>query len=166
MSESPVDLRDLLNKPLSDFPDLPDLPGGKYFYGKLIGMTAGHSQQKQTPYFRFAVRLTDPGKDVTAAELQKIADGGFSLADYQVYSDFYLTPGAMRMFRRFLTSLGFPESASFMEALSLDSESGNPTSETIDKIRGLDVLCKTQAPADNGRVYSNLDTISGVKRDE
>ena len=160
-----VDLRDLLNKPLSDFPDLPDLPAGKHFYGKLIGIKADHSRDKKTPFFNFSVRLTDPGEDVTDVEKNAITNAGFSLADYQCGANFYLTPNAMRILRRFLSSLGFPDSASFREALSLDPETGNPTPESVEKIRGLDVLVKLPAAGDNGRVYlQNVDRIDGVKR--
>ena len=164
MSDNPpIDLRDLLSKPMSDFPDLPDLPSAKHFYGKILQMTSGHSTQKKTPFYQFDVRLTDPGEDVTPAELKKIADAGFSLSDYQVYAQLYLTPNTMRQLRRFVQSLGFPPNISFVENLKLD-EGCNPTSETQDVVRGLDVLVKTQSMAENGRVYNNLDQIAGVAK--
>jgi hypothetical protein len=158
------DPRDLLSQPLSDFPDMPDLPAGKHFYGKLLGVKADRSTVKKTPLFDFAVRLTDPGEDVTEAEKAAIASSGCGLGDYTCGAKFYITPAAMTMFRRFLISLGFSESLSFKEQLSLDKDC-NPTSETIDKIRGLDVIIKTPLPAgDNKRVFlNNVDTISGVK---
>lgn len=160
----PIDLRDLLNKPASDFPDMPDLPGAKTFYGKLIDVVADHSRQKQTPLFRFGVRLTDPGSDVTEAELAKIKDAGFSLADYQYSADFYLTPNAMRMFRRFTESLGFPTNVPFAEMLKLD-DNCNPTEATKELIRGRDVIVRTPPMDDKGRVYNRADSIAGVKRD-
>src|ERR1051325_4455425 len=163
MSDGPVDLQDLLNKPMSEYPDMPNLPGAKHFYGKITGVLAGNSRQKGTPYYRFQVRLTDPGDDVTKEELDKIANAGFSLSDYEVYADMWLTPNSMRMLRRFVESLGFPPNASFRENLKLD-DAGMPTAETLEAVRGLDVFCRTQAADDNGRVYSNLDTISGVKK--
>lgn len=163
MADEPTDFRDLLSKPLADFPDRPNLPGNKHFFGKLIGMSAGHSTNKGTPLYKFDVRLTDPGEDVRPEEIKKITDAGFNLADYQVFSNFYLTPNAMVMFRRFLISLGFNEASSFKENLSL-ADTGEPTAETIDKIRGLDVLVKTQPADENGRVFQTLDSIVGVKR--
>ena len=159
MPDETVDFRDLLNKPLSDFPDRPQLPGAKTFYGKLLGIEGGHSKNKGTPYFRFHVRLTDPGDDAKEGT-KKIVDAGFSLADYQVYSDFYITPNAMVMLRRFLTSLGFSQDASFSENLKLDPN-GNPTAKTVEVIRGLDIVCRTQAADDQGRVFQNLDMIAG-----
>lgn len=164
MSDDTIDLRDLLNRPLSDFPDRPNLPGGKHFYGKITNFAATHSRVKGTPGYHVGVRITDPGQDVTEAEKTKIADAGFSLADYEAGSDFWLTPNSMVFLRRFMNSLGFPEGASLTQALSLD-ENGNPTPETIDKLRGLDVLIKTPPADDQGRVFlNNVDTISGVKR--
>jgi len=163
MSDSPVDLRDLLDAPGTDFPDRPNLPGNKHFFGKLIDIKAGHSRNKGTPQFEFGVRLTDPGKDVSREDLAPIFDAGFNLADYNVTYVFYLTPKAMPMLWSFLESVGFQRTLGLRQALSLAPD-GNPTAETIDKIRGLDVLCKTQPKDENGRVYSNLDTIVGVKR--
>lgn len=159
-----MDLRSLLTSPLSDFPDLPDLPGGKHFYGKIVGVESKNSSQKGTPFYQFNVRFTDPGKDVTKEELDKITSAGFSLADYQPYASFYLTPAAMKIIRRFMDSLGFPASASIVENLSLD-DNFNPTAATIEKIRGLDVLCRTQKADEQGRVYMNLDSIAGTKRE-
>jgi hypothetical protein len=157
----PVNLIELLNKPMSDFPDLPNLPGQKWFYGKLTGVAASHSRQKQTPLYDFGIRITDPGKDVTTADLAVITSKGFSLADYEAHALFYVTPNAMKMLRRFLTSLGFAESVSFVEALGLD-QNGNPTAATQEKIRGRDVIFRTPAADDQKRVFlSNVDMISG-----
>lgn len=164
MSETP-NLAELLDKPLGDFPDLPDLPGQRWFYGKLTGeVEPGHSRQKATPFFKFGVKVTDPGQDVTAAELDKIKSAGFALADYEAGATFYLTPDAMKMLRRFLTSLGFPENVSFRANMKLDAD-GNPTAETAEVFRDKDVMFRTQAATDQGRVYiNNVDQIAGVKR--
>lgn len=159
-----VDFRDLLSQPASNFPDLPELPAQKHFFGKILGISAGHSSQKKTPLFHVSARLTDPGKDVEKETLDKIANAGFSLSDYEVGADFYLTPNAMKMFRRFTESLGFNPNVSFMESLKL-AQDGNPTNETQELLRGMDVMIQTPAPADNGRVYAqNGCAISGVKR--
>lgn len=160
-----LDLRELLAKPLGDFPDLPDLPANKTFYGKIINITAGVSSQKQTPFFRLGVRLTDPGKDVTDAEIEKIKSAGFSLADYNVWADFYLTPNAMKMFRRFMDTLGFPSNIPLVEMLKLNPENLEPTDETQELFRGRDVIVRTGQLDDKGRVYSRLDQIAGVTRD-
>jgi hypothetical protein len=160
--QTPVNLVDLLGKPMSDFPDLPNLPGMKWFYGKLLDVTADHSSQKKTPLYDFSIRITDPGKDVSAAELKAVTDAGFSLADYEAHAKFYLTPNALKMLRRFVTSLGFPPSVSFIEALALDPATGNPTAETKEKILGRDVMFRTPAADDQGRVYlSNVDMVTG-----
>lgn len=162
-NEATPDLVELLKKPMSEFPDLPNLPPKKHFYGKLLGMTAGHSSNKGTPFYNFAIRITDPGKDVTASELSVVTEAGFTLADYQVGANFYLTQNALKMLRAFLTSLGFPPNVSFYDNLKLD-EVGNPTSDSQDAIRGLDVMFAVPAAGDNGRVYlGNVDNLIGVK---
>lgn len=158
-----VSLRDLLEAPMSEFPDLPDLPPKKTFYGKLAGMSSGHSSQKGTPLFHVEVRLTDAGNDVPPAWLEELKRLGLSLSDYSPFRDFFLTPGSMKFFRRFSDSLGFDPNKNVRENFKLD-ENYNPTAETQDLIRGRDVLCITQAAGDNGRVFLNLDSIAGVKR--
>ncbi len=159
-----VDLRDLLDKPGTDFPDRPNLPGGRYFYGRLIGIEAGHSKNKQTPLFHFDVRLTDAGKDVLSEEMEKVTSAGYSLADFRCGRDFYLTPNAMPMLWGFLESLGFQRTSGLRDTLSLDRD-GLPTSATVDKIRGRDVLIKTPPADDRGRVFiNNVDSIAGIQR--
>jgi hypothetical protein len=152
---------------MNDFPDLPDLPAGKTFYGKLLSLSAGQSSQKLTPLFHFDVRITDPGADVSPDVIKKIADSGFSLSDYNVGADFYLTPNAMKMLRRFLGTLGFSSNVTFREALHL-TEKGEPTQETQEIVRGKDVMIKMPQMNENGRVYTNNVAsggfISGVKR--
>lgn len=162
-STETVDLRELLSRPMSDFPDLPDLPPKSDFFGKIIGIQSKLSTNKGTPFFQIDARLTDPGPNVSAAALKKITDGGFSLADYNVYSEFYLTPKAMIMFRRFLTSLGFAENLNFIVALKLD-ENLNPTPATLEVLQGRDVSCRTQDYY-NGRVMNKLDQMMGLKKD-
>src|ERR1700676_2775926 len=102
MADETVDFRDLLAKPLGDFPDRPSLPGKKTFFGKLVGVSAGLSSQKGTPFFRFDARLTDGGADVKKTDLDPIVNAGFGLGDYEVWAEYYLTPGAMPMLRSFL----------------------------------------------------------------
>lgn len=162
MADEPVDFRDLLAKPLGDFPDRPSLPGNKTFFGKLVSIGAGVSSQKGTPFFRFDARLTDGGQDVKKSDLDAIVAAGFGLGDYDVWAEFYLTPGAMPMLRSFLESIGFSGSSTFKEALKLN-DSGEPTAESQDAIRGLDIICRTQAPGDNGRVYGRLASMAGSK---
>src|SRR5215469_5728035 len=109
MADETLNLADLLDVPLSNFKDRPEFPPQKTFYGKLIGMTEGASEQKETPYYLFDVRLTDPGADVPASFTKTLNDSGFSLGDYKCGARFYLTPNAMLFFKRFLLSLGFDE---------------------------------------------------------
>lgn len=156
-----LDIRELLDAPLSNFPDLPNLPGGKWFHATIIGMEAGRSTVKGTPFFRFPCRITEPGKDVTEAEMQKVKDAGVSLADYNAGADFYLTKDAMRMFRRFLTSTGVPENVSVREALKLGTDINNPiTPETIELVKGTPVMVKTPLPDGQGRVFTrNIEMI-------
>jgi hypothetical protein len=149
---------------MSDFPDLPDLPEKSDFFGKIVGIQSKLSTQKQTPFFQIDAKLSDPGPNVSQAALKPIADGGFSLSDYTVNANFYLTPNAIRMFRRFLTSIGFAENLNFIVALKLD-ENLNPTPATLETLVGIDVVCRTQArDAASGRVYNNLDQMVGVKK--
>ncbi len=165
MSDTPtVNFLDLLKQPLSAYPDRPNLPGSKTFFGKLLSMEADSSTVKHTPLYRFRCRLTDPGQDVTADELKAISAAGFNLGDYEVFAEYYITPNAMSMFRRFVSTLGCPDSVSFVDFLKLDPETGIPTAETQEAIRGLDVIVKTQAADDKGRVYARLDTMAGIKR--
>jgi len=164
MSDDALDLRELLGKPSAEYPDLPDLPPTATFYGKLINVETGLSQKKGTPYFRFNVRLTDPGKDVPEASLDSVKASGFSLADFNVYADMWLTANAMRQFRRFLDSLGFPTNVRMDEMLKLNPENFNPTDETQELFRGRDVLVRTGAMSERGTVFRNLDSIAGIKR--
>ncbi len=159
-----LDLRGLLTKPLGDYPDLPDLPAAKHFYGKIISVSADLSSKKQTPLFHFPVRLTDQGDDVTEEEMKKIRENGFSLADYSVFADFYLTPNAMKMLRRFCEGFGLPTNVPVFESMKLDPQTLNPTEATQELFRGRDVLCRTGAKDQNGRVYLRLDSIAAVKR--
>jgi hypothetical protein len=158
----PVNIAELLKKPMADFPDLPNLPGQKWFYGKLTGeIDAQHSRTNATPFYHIGIRITDPGKDVTPADLEPITAAGFSLADYDAGANFYVTPNAMKMLRRFLGSLGFPENVSFLEALKLD-DNGNPTAATKEVLRGRDVIFRTPAADDQKRVFINsVDMLSG-----
>lgn len=164
---APVNFIDLLNKPLSDS-QRPNLPGSKHFYGRIIAVEDGESSTKKTPCIRFRVRLTDPSEDVTDEEMKKITDKGMNLSDYEVYADFYWVPRAMFMLDNFLVSLGAPENANKLEVLSVEvSDPNRPprvTSTTNDKFRGLEVICKTGAADDQGRVFPRLEMLAGVKR--
>lgn len=175
MSDDVLDLRDLLDRPLSDFPDRPNLPGGKHFYGKLAGLEASReTSEKATPFLRFTGRLTDPGEDVPKDEMAKLREMGFALSDYEFGRKFHITPGAMPFLRRFLVSLGASENVSFVKilALSPDYHPANPetyaraiTSQSIENIRGRDVLIKTPMPYGENRVVflNNVDEIIGIK---
>lgn len=161
MADETVDFRELLEAPLSNFPDRPPLPADALFDGKLIGCSAGVSSVKGTPYLRFPVRLTDPGPQVPASAMKTITDAGFTLADYDVWSDFYLTKAAMPMLRAFLLSLGFSESMSTKEQLKLD-DNYSPTEATQEAVQGIDVKAQTGKADVNGRVYSNLARLAGT----
>ncbi len=162
MTEETLDMRDLLHSPLSDFPDRPSLPAKALFYGKLIGLGADRSSQKQTPFLKFSVRLTEPGREVPLSAMNAIETGGFSLSDYDVWAEFYITKPAMPMLRGFLDSIGLG-GKSFVEALKLDPETCVPTAESQDVVRGIDVVCYTPEKGDNGRVYGKLAMIAGRK---
>src|SRR5262249_3719558 len=155
---------DLLKQPMSNFPDRPNLPGNKTFYGKLIGMSSTLSTVKQTPGLHLEIKLTEPGNDVPREATDMIAAAGFSLADYPVGKNFWITSNSMIFLRRFLLSLGFPENASFAEILKLD-EHGIPTAETQDVIRGLDVTVVTPLADEQGRVFlNNVENVTGVRK--
>lgn len=164
MADETFDYRELLKQPMSNFPDRPNLPGNKTFYGKLIGMSATVSAVKGTPGLHLDIKLTDPGSDVPREEMDMIAAAGFSLADYSVGKNFWITSNSMIFLRRFLVSLGFPENASFAETLKLD-ENGIPTAETQDVIRGLDVAVVTPFADEQGRVFlNNVENVTGMRR--
>ena len=165
MSDDPINLQELLDKSSLDFPDMPSLPEKKTFFGKLTGeVTAGHSKEKKTPFFHFGIKLTDAGKDVTPTDLAAVTAAGFSLGDYSCGVDYYLTPNAMVMFRRFCDSIGLDPNKSFREKLKL-AQDGNPTSDTVELLRGIDVMCVTPEKGTNGRVYAaNMDMVAGVKQ--
>lgn len=160
----PVNLQELLDTTDADYPDRPDLPEKKTFFGKLTGeIKADISQNKKTPFYHLGIRLTDPGKDVTPEEMSAITQAGFNLSDYEAGVDFYLTPKAMVMFRRFCESIGLDPTKTYRDKLKLD-KNGNPTSETAELLRGIDVMCQTPPKGDNGRVYiQNMNMVSGVK---
>lgn len=163
MADDPVNLGDLLNKPSSAYPDRPQLPGGKTFFGKLTGsIEAKESTVKGTPYYELGVRLTDPGKDIPPGALDALAKEGFSLADYDMVAQFYLTGKAMPMFRQFCDSLGLDESKTFIEKLALNPENYEPTADTTEILRGKDVIIRTQKADENGRVYNRVDNIAGL----
>lgn len=168
MSDShnePLDLRDLLDKTSNDFPDLPDFPAEKSFFGRILSIYADRSSQKHTPFFGIKIRLTDPGDDVPKEWMENLRASGFTLADYEPICRFYLTPAAMKMFRRFADSIGKPPQAKFFEWLKLNPETLEPTDETQELLRGTEVFCRTKPVGDNGRVYSGeLNSVAGVKR--
>lgn len=166
MSDTPINLQELLDTTDSDYPDRPELPEKKTFFGKLTGeIKADVSKEKKTPFYHLGIRLTDPGKDVTPDEMKAITDAGFNLSDYDAGADYYLTPKSMVMFRRFCQSIGLDPNKTYREKLKLDTN-GNPTSETVEILRGIDVMCQTPPKGDNGRVYiANMNMVSGVKKD-
>lgn len=163
-TSDPINLQELLDSHDSDYPDRPELPEKKTFFGALTGeIRADLSKNKGTPFYHIGIRLTDPGKDVSASELSAITNAGFNLSDYEAGVDFYLTPKSMVMFRRFCESIGLDPNLSYREKLKLD-ERGNPTNETVEVLRDIPVVCRTPARGDNGRVYiQNMDMVSGVK---
>lgn len=158
----PINLQELLDSKDEDYPDRPELPEKCTFYGKLTGeIKADLSKNKQTPYYHIGIKLTDPDKSVPAAAMKAITDAGFNLSDYEAGVDFYLTPKSMVMFRRFCQSIGLPVDQTYREKLKLDAK-GNPTKDTMDVLRDIDVVCRTPAKGDNGRVYIlNMDMVSG-----
>lgn len=161
----PVDLRDLLDKTSLDFPDRPNLPGSKYFYGRLVKMSSILSTKKETPGYQFDIRITDPGKDVSPVDMAAIRDAGFTLADYDCNTTLWLTKAAMPRMRRFLDSLGFDPNKTFREKLALD-EKFNPTDRSQELIRGKEIMFQTPAADDQGRVFLNgVDNVTGIKKD-
>jgi hypothetical protein len=158
----PVDLAGLLDKPMGEFLDLPDLPAKKTFYGKITGVYADRSSRKETPLYRFTAKLTDPGADVPAKVIEDLKKQGFTLSDYEASANFYLTPNAMKILRRFLETLGFSPAVSIRANMKIDTD-GNPTAETQDVFRDRDVIIRTPEAADNGKVYlQNVDSMAGV----
>lgn len=175
MSDSRINLRELLERPIGDFPMRPQLPGKRTFFGKITGLEAScETNQKQTPFLRFSARLTEPGKDVTAQDLEAILSSGFNLADYNVGRKFHISPTALPFLRQFLLSVGCPIGVGFIDFLALSREydpldpvtyKDAVTPETIDRIRGLDIMIQTPAPDDKGRVFANnVDVFTGVTR--
>lgn len=166
MPDDPIDLQALLDTTDSDYPDRPDLPEKKTFFGRLTGeIKADLSKEKKTPFYHLGIALTDPGKDVTPVEMKVITDAGFNLSDYEAGVDFYLTPKSMVMFRRFCQSIGLDPNKTYREKLKLD-QYGNPTQDTVEILRGIDVICQTPEKGTTGRVYiQNMNMVAGRKQE-
>lgn len=161
---------DFLSRPMSEFPDKPNLPANKHFYGKLVSLEMAQARnERKTPMYRFRIQITDPSPDVPRDWLDQIKNLGFSLSDFIVTADFFATFEARQFLKRFVISLGFAENVNVGHALRLSMTGGTagmPTEESQEAIRGLEVYFQTRAPDEKGRVFNNVDStaISGAKR--
>jgi hypothetical protein len=163
MSEEPVNLRQLLEAPGTDFPTRPNLPEKKTFYGNILSVEGSVSKNKQTPSLKFHIKITGAGKDVPKSWLDDLALKGFNLGDYDITHDMWLTPGAMPMNWETLESMGFSKSGGFLQTLDLDKETFLPTRKTQEKIRGIAVMFQTDE-AYEGRVMPRAAIMTGVKK--
>ena len=155
-----VDLGELLRKPVSSFQRV-DLPAGVWFHGKLVSMEADVARnEKRTPFYRFHMRITEPGKDVPKKWLDELAATEFSLSDYDVISDFYLTGRALSALSNFVVSIGYSPNVNVFDVFKLDSDF-KPTPETQEVIRGVDVMFRFEAAPD-GRVYPRASSFGGI----
>jgi hypothetical protein len=88
------------------------LPTGHYV-GIIKTHEFGTSRNKQTPYIRFLLGITDPTSDVDSAELD-----GIDLSRRELRKDYYITPGALYRLADMLdATLGREEGHSFDERI-------------------------------------------------
>ncbi len=130
----PVDLREMIAKPIGEWEAKPLLPLC-HLFGECIDLVTGKSSNKGTRYFAFICQPNEFGPDVTP-EMQKLLNG-VSLTDYEFprrdrcggvlpAGQIWIATGAMSMNREFFTSMGFPEA--------------KPMDECISEMRGKKVL--------------------------
>ena len=95
-----VDFAKLLSKPLDDVKKPPALPHGTYL-GTITKYEFGDQNKNNTPYARFALKLTGAGPGVDESELE-----GVDITKREYRKDFYLTPDADWRLKAFIESLG------------------------------------------------------------
>lgn len=91
-----VDFKALLQKPVDSVKAPEPLPEGHY-NGRIAKYEFGESQQKKTPYVRFALSLDSAREDVDQAALADM-----DLSKKQLRKDYYLTEDALFRLRGLL----------------------------------------------------------------
>lgn len=124
-SDMPVDLREMIAKPIGEWESNPLLPVGHYF-GEVIDVLTGLSKVKETRWFAFICQPREFGPDIDAAARAEMGDT--NLSDYEFprrescgtglpAGQIWITPNAMAMNREAFTTLGFPETKPLDECI-------------------------------------------------
>lgn len=153
-----TDMRELLSRPLEDFPTRPLLPPC-YFYGECVDVVTGLSSNKGTRYFAF---ICQPQEWVPESEPQGADEllGEFKLTDYEFPNrdrcgqglpagQIWISPKAMPMNREFFDGMGF--------------SSSKPMQECIPEMRGRKVMMEIGVEqSQSGR---NFNVLTSLTRD-
>lgn len=105
----------LLDKKVSETERPKPLPVGTYDT-VITGYTTGTSQQKQTPYVEFALKVLSPRDDVDPEEWAQVKNP----TEAKLKTQFYLTEDSMWRLQDFLAKAGFDTSSdmSYAEMLA------------------------------------------------
>jgi hypothetical protein len=152
-----LDFHQMLSAPIGSWEEAITPPVGHY-KGEITRMEMLRSTQQKTPYLCFYSQLLEPQKDVPPDKME-----GVNLRDWEVpgrpggFGDacnFYLTPKARVMLRRFLESCGCG-----LETLATDFLKSN------NNLRGYPVLIgigHQEGTGNNkGRTFLNITDFAG-----
>ena len=121
------------------------LPEGHYL-GSIKSYAFGQSRKKQTAFVEFTYTLEEAQEDVDQTQLE-----GINLANKEIKSTFYLTPGSIYRLSDFLDAV-------------LGVQSGRTMDERVPETRGTRVqIHVTQRPSEDGKtIYNDIGTVVGV----
>jgi hypothetical protein len=157
-ADMPVDLREMIARPMEDFPAQPLLPTCHYF-GQVVDVLTGLSKNVGTRYFAFICQPTEVCDLDPEGKAAQQTLNGVDLSDYEFprrdrvgtglpAGQIWISPKAMSMNREFLTGMGFPEA--------------KPFDECIVEMRGRKVLMGIgrEKSERNGREYNVMVTLA------
>lgn len=134
LNDLPADFRDMMAKPLEDWPSRPLLPTG-YYFGEVVDVIRGNSRNKGTLGFAFisSPREWADGGGISQPLKKEDKDlidglGTEGLAEYEFprrdnafgmvpAGTIWIAKGAMSMNREFFSSMGFPDSQPMDECI-------------------------------------------------
>ncbi len=124
-------LADILSRPATEFEPPPPLPAGGYHCVVLTLPEEITSSKKQTPGYRFTLKILSADDDVDTDELEEI--GG--VEDKTIRNDIWVTPASAFMLRRFLEHCG------------IEAE-GKTLAEMLDEVPNKEVMVYMRPEAD------------------